>query len=356
VSSYFSVDYQEARRKFINAAHAQGFRIESLQHPTTDPMGRALFTDVAFLGAENPEAILVISSGTHGVEGFAGSAIQSGLITEEIASSLRPHVRLVMIHAINPYGFSHLRRFNEDNIDINRNFRDHSKSYPKNEGYEKLANDIAPASLSSWQDLRSRLHFLWYGLINGKKELQQAISGGQYSHPNGLFYGGRSEAWSNRTIRDIVRRYISGAKRVIIIDAHTGLGPYGSAEVITGVPKGTPEYIRAKSIWGDRVKTTITGDSVSVEIEGPLNLAFSKMLPESEVTAVSLEFGTLPAQEVFWALCSENWLHHYGGSKHPDYRRIKNGLLRVFYPDDNQWKLDVWRQGREVVEQAMKHL
>lgn len=78
-TSYFSDDYQEARHKFLNAAHAQGFRIESYSNPITGPNGRALFTDVASFGAENPEVILVVSSGTHGVEGFAGSAIQTGL-------------------------------------------------------------------------------------------------------------------------------------------------------------------------------------------------------------------------------------------------------------------------------------
>jgi len=75
-----------------------------------------------------------------------------------------------------------------------------------------------------------------------------------------------------------------------------------------------------------------------------------------EVTAVSLEFGTFPPKEVFWALRSESWLHHYGGREHPDSSRIKKELLRAFYPDDDQWKFDVWRQGKDVVEQALKHL
>lgn len=356
VMGYFSNDYQEARRKFIDAASAHGFQIASYENPIAGPDGQGLFTDVASVGAGKPEAVMVVSSGTHGVEGFAGSAIQTGLMMEEMAASLQPHVRLVMIHAINPYGFAYLRRFNEDNVDMNRNFRNHSEPYPRNEGYEELADDIAPASLSFWQNLKLLIHFSCYALVKGKSELRWAVTAGQYSHPSGLFYGGRSEAWSNKTINKIVAQHVAGAKRVVIVDLHTGLGPYGGAEVITAVPKDSPEYKRANEIWGEQVKTTRTGESVSVDVEGPLKLAFTKMLPASEITAVTLEFGTLSPPAVFWALRADNWLHHHGGSRHADSRKIKNAVLRAFYPDDDQWKRDIWEKGREVVEQALVYL
>ena len=107
---------------------------------------------------------------------------------------------------------------------------------------------------------------------------------------------------------------------------------------------------------GDRVKTTISGESVSPHLYGTLKLAFPRMLPSVEVTAVSLEFGTLPAMKVFWALRGENWLHHYGGKGHPDAKSIKENLFRAFYPDSEDWKSQVWKQGKEVVEQALVHL
>jgi hypothetical protein len=80
------------------------------------------------------------------------------------------------------------------------------------------------------------------------------------------------------------------------------------------------------------------------------------MSPDTEVTAVSLEFGTVAALKVFWALREENWLHNYGAKKYPSRGKIKTKLLRVFYPDDDTWKLKVWKQGKEVVEQALGHL
>ena len=60
--------------------------------------------------------------------------------------------------------------------------------------------------------------------------------------------------------------------------------------------------------------------------------------------------------KVFWALRAENWLHHHGGKGHPDAKKIKENLLRAFYPNPEDWKSQVWKQGKEVVEQALVHL
>ena len=231
-TKYFSSDYKEARDKFLNASHSVDATIESFKNPNTGPEGAPLFIDVALIGPKDTNSILVLVSGTHGVEGFCGSGIQTGLLLKGITSHLKPEMSIVMIHALNPYGFAHLRRFNEDNVDLNRNFVDHSKPYPKNPGYEKLSNVIAPKSLSFPANITFPVRLMWYRVSKGNAALQTAITGGQYLHPQGLFYGGHFETWSNKTIRTIVKRYLSRAARVAIVDFHTGLGPYGRGEII----------------------------------------------------------------------------------------------------------------------------
>lgn len=354
--NYFSDNYREARAKFLSAAKASGGRIESFQNPLSGPQGETLSLDVAAFGAIHPPVILVMSSGTHGVEGFAGSAIQTGLLREGIASDLGPDIGLLMIHAINPYGFAHLRRVNEDNVDINRNFADHSRSHPENLDYSALAEAIAPQTLSFWDNTASRLALLWYRVRHGPQALREAITGGQYSHPKGLFYGGREDTWSNKAIRQIAERHLAAAERVVVIDVHTGLGAYANSEIILNSPEVSAEYRRASAWWGEHVKTTVSGESVSVHLDSTLKLAIPSMLPGIEVTAVSQEFGTLPPTEVFWALRSENWLHHQAGKTHPDRDRIKHNLLRAFYPEDAQWRLRVWQQGRDTAKRALARL
>lgn len=354
--SYYSASYEDARAKFIHSARSAGGTIESHMHPSRGPEGKAIYLDVAYFGPDNADTILILSSGTHGVEGFAGSAIQTGLLLSGISGRLPDNTGLMLMHAINPYGFAHLRRVNEDNVDLNRNFIDHTATYPENRNYEALESVAAPKSLSFWENIKARLHLYWYVVREGNLSLKKAISQGQFSHPEGLFYGGRQETWSNVTLHSIVKKRLRHAKQVMVIDIHTGLGDYGEAEVIMNVPKASAEYQRATDCWGKQVRTTGAGESVSVDIKGALKLALPKMLPDTEVTAISLEFGTYPVNEVFWALRAENWLHHHGTNKYPDRAMIKSGLLQAFYPDDARWKRAVWEEGRELVDSALKCL
>jgi len=350
----FPTSYRVARRQFLEAARDAGANLASIRNPNAGPEGEVLATDVAYLGARLAQDMLVLSSGTHGVEGFAGSGIQTRLLREGIGKRLPPGVGLLMIHAINPFGMAYLRRFTEDNIDLNRNFRDHTQPYPANPSYDALADIIAPRSLSFGSEVRSWSRLLWYRLTAGKAASQAAVSGGQYSHPGGLFYGGTVAGWSNETVRSIVRDYLSGARRVIVVDVHTGLGQSGAAEVILNVPDTSPAYQRALAIWGSElVESTVSGGSVSPHLEASLKLAIPELLPNTEVTAVSLEFGTVPPMEAFKALRAENWLYHYGGPSNPKTREIKTCLLRAFHPDDASWEEAVWHQGSDVVDGAV---
>lgn len=350
---YFPSGYSQARDSFLKAARAAGATVESFRHPLAGLAGESLYTDVALIGPVDAKSAIVLASGTHGVEGFAGSAIQTGLLRDGIASRLPPDTRLLMIHAVNPYGFAHRRRVNEDNVDINRNFVDHSTPYPANPGYEALADVMLPQSLSFWETTKARAKLLWYRLAEGELQLRRAVSQGQFTHPDGLFFGGNAEAWSNRTLTVIATRQLRRSEKVIFIGFHTGLGGFGTAEVIMNVARQSPAYVWAKACWSDIVRTTRNGESVSVQPIGPVKLAIAKLLPQAEVTAVSLEFGTFPASRVLWALRAENWLHHRGEREYPDKDQIKAELLRVFYPNDDSWKQAIWNKGKDVVDKAI---
>ncbi len=353
VADYFSDTYKEARSKFLVAAIRAGGNLEHYRNPNLGIEGEELFTDVATFNLPGAKSVLVLGSGTHGVEGFAGSAVQVGLLREGFTENLPGDTGLLFYHALNPYGFSHLRRFNEDNVDLNRNFVDHSKAYPPNPAYNELAGLIEPDALSTWQDIRARLVLAWYRITKGKLWLQTAISQGQYEHPKGLFFGGNAKTWSNHTLQRIIDRHLTLVSRVVLIDFHTGLGEYRAAEVIAGAGPGNPSDERMLKWWGNRVKTPDAGDAVSPPISGSLKHGFIRLLPGVDVTAVSLEFGTSPLSEVLWALRAENYLHHHGSMALADAPAIKAEIKRVFYPDTADWKRAVWRQAKEVVGQVL---
>ena len=122
------------------------------------------------------------------------------------------------------------------------------------------------------------------------------------------------------------------------------------------VPEESPAYRRAVTWWGESVRSSVSGDSVSIHLDATLKLGFSTMLPDTEITAMSLEFGTVDPKQVFLALRAENWLHHHGSPDHPRAKEIKTEMLKAFFPDDDAWKQPVWQQGKEIVRLVISHL
>jgi hypothetical protein len=144
----FSADYFEARAKFLAAAKTRDLAVSSHLNPhARGPKGEDLFVDVATWGPADARAGLLVISGVHGVEGYAGSACQIGWLKSGGNANWPAGLKLVMIHALNPYGFAWNRRVTEDNADLNRNFVDHSAPYPENDGYDELKEAIAPHDL-----------------------------------------------------------------------------------------------------------------------------------------------------------------------------------------------------------------
>jgi len=351
---YFSKNYQEARDKFVSSARVAGAQIENFLNPDTGRQGKELYTDVALLGSAKASKFVVLISGTHGVEGFAGSAIQVGILRQRIDKQIPVDTAILMIHAINPYGMSHIRRTNEDNVDLNRNFWDFSIPVPANPEYDKLADAIAPKIRSAWTEFRCWSRLLWYGLIKGRGALVSTISSGQFSRSDGLFYGGQEETWSNKTLKLILKKFISNARTVVVIDIHTGLGPQGIAEIILNDPRDSANYKRAVQIWGEQVKSTATGDSVSAHLNSSMKLGIKNVISDIEITAVSIEFGTVNSLKTFKALRVENWSYHYGIHNSIESDSIKQQLMEVFYPNREDWKIMVLKRGNNALDQVLK--
>ncbi len=356
-SDYFSADYAEARDAFLAAAGAAGIAIQShLNDNAKAPDGSALYTDVARLGPADAPVTLLIQSGTHGVEGFCGSGVQVGFLKTLEQRELPALLQIVLIHAINPYGFAWLRRVTEDNVDLNRNFVDHALPYPPSPHYDTLVDAISPRDISTKAMREANAALRAFSEEQGAPALQAAISQGQYSHPDGVYYGGTFETWSNRTFREIAQASCAASKAVGLIDFHTGLGPYGYGELIIEVGPDDPAYARAHSWWGDSVKSTVGGESVSAHLSGTIDGVLPKMLPGVEVTAGAIEFGTKPSNEVFRALRKDNWLHAFGDPTGADAAAVKAEIRAAFYPDADDWKEMIWNRGREVIDQAISGL
>jgi hypothetical protein len=351
---HFPENYRQARAAFLEAAKAADLGTTTRVHPEVMARdGKALFLDTATIGEREAESALLMISATHGVEGYFGSGVQTGLLRRGLAAP--EGSKIVLLHALNPYGFAWDRRVNEDNADVNRNFVDHDDP-PVNTAYAALAEHIAPRDISRASMKAANASLRAWSDAHGDFALQEAITKGQYVYPDGLYYGGARESWSARMLRDVLHEELRAVRRLIVIDFHTGLGAHGHGEMISEDLPGSPAYARAKAMWGGRVCSSEAGESVSAPLTGTVDKAVADFLADVELTFAALEVGTRPTRDVFNALRRDNWLHCFAGPGHADAEAIRREIRDAFYPDTTEWKRMVWQAADEVVNAALAAL
>lgn len=347
--------YAAARNRFLEAADRAGADVESFAHPRPGREGEDLAVDVAQLGPADASAALLIVSGTHGVEGYAGSALQSWWLDERSHTATPDGVRVVLLHAFNPFGFSWVRRVNEDNVDLNRNFVDWDAAPPANERYGDIADLLVPTEWSDDAQSSTTAALLERAGEVGLEEFQQIVSGGQYAHDTGIFYGGTGPVWSHRWLADHLAPLVDPASRLGIIDLHTGLGPWGHGELISHEQVGDPGYDRGTDWWGD-VRSMLDGESVSASLSGDWLAAVEALLPGVEVTAAALEYGTVDTISVLQALRADAWLHAHGDLTADDAAAIRAQVRAAFADDDPSWLATIIDRFDEVSSKALSAL
>jgi len=353
--SLFATDYDKARERFMAAAQAAGATAGCYIHPLTGPNGTTLATDTAWLGPENAKTVLVLLSATHGVEGFHGSAAQIDALNSFI---LPEGTALLAVHAVNPHGFAWLRRVTEDGIDLNRNFIDFDSPLPENHGYDELADAIIPDALDEDSLAAADKRLKEYADYFGQIAFEAALSGGQFGHADGLFYGGRAPSWSRLTTETIIHDYaLAERQRVAVIDFHTGLGPFGYGEPICDHLPGTLGLERARSWYGQSVTEPAIGTSSSVAKEGLSDFGWQRLLGD-KLVFIALEFGTYPFDNMIRALRGDHWLHRQGDIdwQSSQTRQIKSAIRRHFYPETFDWQQMVLFRSRQCITQALAGL
>ena len=358
-SQHFSQTYLEARQQFLSAAEHVGLHVQSHWHPLRGRDGEALAMDAALLGSKDTSSLLIISSACHGVEGFCGSGAQVALLRDAnfLAAQKASGVTVLFIHALNPYGFSWWRRTTHENVDLNRNFQDFTQPLPHNTGYDQIAGWVVPTAWPPSEAVEAQMQKLIDS--HGLPALQAVISGGQYTHPQGIFYGGVNPTWSNLTLRHVLREHGQRCTRLGWIDLHSGLGPSGVAERIFAGHDDAAAIARARAWWGqggDHVTSMHDGSSSSPKLTGLMWAAASQECTQAEYTGIALEYGTVPPLEMMAALRADQWLENHPDAANAKREQIKTQICDAFYTNTDAWKSDVVKQAHAAAHQGLKGL
>ena len=356
-ASFFSETYSEARERFCRLAREIGATIHSYPIAGRDQ----LKIDVALLGRSSSERAIVVSSGLHGVEGFLGSAIQAAwlesVVDRGIGGGIGGDLRFVLIHGINPHGFESVRRCNEDNVDLNRNFHDCDSQYAGSpELYGRFDPLLNPKHATRPIDT-FRLSALGHVLRHGLPSLKETIAGGQYEYSEGLFFGGHGPCESTRVIQGNFASWLAGAGEVVHLDIHSGLGKFGQCQLLLVQREGDPGIQWYQQVFGtDCVSALAGGEGFAYVAAGAMGAWLRRNFVGGNYRFVTAEFGTFGPLRVLNALRRENQAHFYNRPTDRMYRSAKKELLECFCPSSDCWRNEVVATGLNLISKTASAL
>ena len=351
VDRYFAPSYRDARRRFRDTAVSVGAGLEHVPLTCRGPDDGTLTIDLAWIGSRRPDRVLIHTSGIHGVEGFAGSAIQ--LKALEAVQPLGPADAIIFVHGLNPFGMAWLRRVNEHNVDLNRNWREPGVTLAGiPELYREIGTLLNPTVMRRGDAFYLRAARVRYK--HGLLALRQAIAGGQYEDPRGLFYGGRHLEEGPARFRSWLERQLPSIQRISVIDVHTGLGRWRQNSLFfepqpvgavgeDELPQALTAHVAPAFDASDVGGYTVRGGQVDL---------YRQLFPSVPQSFVTQEFGTYSGVRVLKALRAENYQHHYGDRRvdHP----CKQALRDAFCPRSKRWRASVLEDGLRLIQATMQ--
>lgn len=353
----FPTDYAAARERFRRAAIETG---ASLVTWSLGPTKDDLTIDAARLGPDDAEGLVFLSSGLHGVEGPLGSAIQSRWLEGNVPRHLPSGVAILMIHALNPFGFATGRRFDAENIDLNRNFllpgEPYQGSPPLYGTLDPLLNPPNPPG--RWDAVMFRARASWILARHGLPTVKQSIAGGQYDYPRGLFFGGHGASHTSRILQEHLPSLIEPARSVIHLDVHTGLGLWNTEALLLHEPLASPVFDRFARTFGAHRLSPRDTDQIAYETRGSLGDWCVHRFGVNGRTYdyACAEFGTSRAIAVLSALRAENQAFHFADRDSPARRQAVAHLREAFIPADPSWRRRALEAGLDLMDGAIAHV
>ncbi|SDW54739.1 Protein of unknown function [Marinococcus luteus] len=358
---YFLPTYEEARRAFRKRSTdvAAVWPEASLTQYAVGKPENNNTTDIIAADAKyHSNTLIVVTTGVHGIEGYAGSALLQ-LFIDEYLTQLNPNTTGIrLVHAVNPWGMKNRRRVSENNVDLNRNFIKDWSSVPAslNERFEKEKKHFVPEGpVKSWKKQRRDLLGALGAKVfkRGVYGLEKAATMGQYQYPTGIFYGGAAYEEPVEKLLSRMDEWVKEYEAVVHIDIHTGLGP--AEQLWLQVPHSDPrkEKELQKQFGHPEVNDVQKTDVMEIKGEDAeyVKDVYSRRHPDKYIFSCLLEFGTignrLPDQmRALDIVVHENQYYWYGAKKEADARELQKEFHQLFDPPEESWKQAVLKKGK----------
>lgn len=363
----FPADYPTARAQFRALAPRLQARWPAAQLQTFLLSEQADLT-VDWLYApplETPRRLLTVTTGLHGIEGYVGAAMVQ-LLIEEFLPRLDPReTGLLLIHALNPWGMAQRQKTNAANVDLNRNFiLDGDFPVASNADYAALHPVFAPPRPVQWRDL-GLLHFL-LTLVRPLRRfsvarVQEAFLSGQYSHADGIYYGGTALQEELQLLLRWLRPCLERYAQVVYLDMHTGYGPRQQMSVVHSPQELRSDRELAARLDYPLVVHTEPGAFYAIRgdvVDGLYALARSEA-PHTRFYGAAFEFGTLgdswPAKiRSMQTMILANQLRHHGAGTAAVRTVVQRRFEALYVPSAASWRDKALADGRRAFEGILR--
>lgn len=355
-ASYFPSSYREARERFQASADAAGCQLTSWEIAARGPQGETLAIDAARWGNAHARRWLLVTTGLHGSEAPFGSAVALRLLDQLTQQEPADDVGIILLHALNPYGYAWVRRTNEDNIDLNRNGllpnEEYSGAHPL---YHHVYNAFDPHRRRRVESFY--LQAWWLIMRHTKAALQCSLPVGQYEYPKGLFYGGKGPAESLKLLQHHLPQWMPEAQEVMHFDYHTGLGRWADCRLLIDVPD-EHEDAQWLSRWAPPgVVESAANNRTAYHARGSLGPWMKHyVFPNAHYHYAAAEFGTFGNVAVLRSLVKELQAHYSCQPGDRYYLQTKRLLSETFVPRSPHWRRRTLEQGVGLCRKAYEQL
>ena len=347
-SEAFLNDYENVRTHLQELM--DGLGAESHPHAVDESDG--LYIDTYYLPSTAEQTnLIVLTTGVHGIEGYIGSVMLDVFFGEVYPGLNTATTGVVVVANVNPYGMKYMRRYNENNVDLNRNFILDWESFDlaTNQDYPKVDTFLGPTGKignALWREVGFYLSLGKTAIAEGADTVSDALLGGQYQYPQGVYYGGTGDEASTVYLKDVFARCLTSSyENVVHIDIHSGYGPRYNMVIFNSVFETMSEADSREAFGYDHI---IAHDSESFyATTGDTTDYFyrlaEQMDTDKELFSTCFEFGTI-GDAFFDTILSlkytvdENRNHWYPTDNATSAEIVRQNYLELFYPTETEWR------------------
>lgn len=368
-SENFYNSYDEIRshlKERVEKLQGNGVKVKVSEYAVDESDN--LYIDNIYLPSEDDkENLIVLTTGVHGMEGYIGS-VMLDVFFEEIYPSLDTEDTGILIIAnVNPYGMKYMRRYNENNVDLNRNFildwdnfdLSSNKDYPEVKEFLQPEGKIGNAF---WHEVAFYLSLAKEALTKGADKVSDALLTGQYEYDKGVYYGGNGDEVSTTYLKGVFEDCLDGEyENIVHIDIHSGYGPRYNMVIFNSVYETMTESETKKAFGYDYV---ISHDSESFYATTGDTTDFFYSLAEKkntdkELFSTCFEFGTIGDSFMDSILSlkytvDENRQHWYPSENETTKEVVRENYYELFYPTEKEWREKTVADFKAATEGVLK--